>query len=85
ELTNLLEVGPAEDNAPIGPVIDEKSRDKILEYIGIGREEGRLVTGGEQVGEAGYYIRPAIFTDVPVKGRIMQEEIFGPVLAVVPA
>ncbi|WP_145949866.1 L-glutamate gamma-semialdehyde dehydrogenase [Paenibacillus sp. Y412MC10] len=85
ELTNLLEVGPAEDNAPVGPVIDEKSRDKILEYIGIGREEGRLVTGGEQVGEAGYYIRPAIFTDVPVKGRIMQEEIFGPVLAIVSA
>lgn len=64
-----------------GPVIDEGAQNKIMEYIEIGKNEGRLVLGGEKGSEEGYYIQPTIFADVDPKARIMQEEIFGPVLA----
>lgn len=63
-------------------VIDQKAYDKILDYIEIGKQEARLVCGGEKAEGNGYYIQPTIFVDADRKHRIMQEEIFGPVLAV---
>lgn len=84
-LTNKLQVGLPEENGQVGPVIDQKAFDKILGYIEIGKSEGVLKTGGQKAAGNGYYIEPTIFADVDPKARIMQEEIFGPVLAMAKA
>jgi 1-pyrroline-5-carboxylate dehydrogenase len=68
----------------MGPVVDENAQKKILEYIEIGKGEGRLLLGGGHFGP-GYYIEPTIIVDVEPHARIAQEEIFGPVLAVIKA
>jgi 1-pyrroline-5-carboxylate dehydrogenase len=65
----------------MGPVIDEKAEKKILEYIEIGKQEGRLLAGGAKAEGPGYYIQPTVFSDIDGKARLSQEEIFGPVLA----
>jgi 1-pyrroline-5-carboxylate dehydrogenase len=81
-----LRVGPADDPANyMGPVISERARRSILDYIETGKREGRLLTGGEPVSGDGYFIRPTIIADVDSQARIFQEEIFGPVLAVTKA
>jgi len=80
--TAQLRVGLPEQNAPIGPVIDDKAYGKILEYIEIGKGEGRIVAGGGKADGEGYYIQPTVIADVAENARIMLEEIFGPVLAV---
>ncbi|WP_121638859.1 L-glutamate gamma-semialdehyde dehydrogenase [Virgibacillus sp. Bac330] len=77
-----LRVGSGEHNNDIGPVINNKAFDKVRNYIEIGKQEGRLVLGGESDRQQGYYVHPTIFTEVNPQARIMQEEIFGPVLAV---
>jgi 1-pyrroline-5-carboxylate dehydrogenase len=82
----MLRVGPAEDPENfMGPVINDRARRSILEYIEIGRKEGRLITGCSPVDGEGYFLRPAIIADVQPKARVFQEEIFGPVLAVTSA
>ena len=81
ELTKKLEVGLPELNYPAGPVVDQNAYNKILEYIEIGKGEGRLIAGGAIADGNGYYIQPTVFADIDGKARIMQEEIFGPVLA----
>ena len=82
ELTKELTVGDPEDyNNFMGPVIDKASYDKILEYVEIGKKEGRLVLGGTGDDSKGYFVNPTIFADVDPEARIMQEEIFGPVVA----
>jgi len=68
----------------IGPVVDENALKKILEYIEIGKAEGRLLLGGKRQG-SGYFIEPTVIADVAPDARIAQEEIFGPVLAVIKA
>ncbi|PFO08664.1 L-glutamate gamma-semialdehyde dehydrogenase [Bacillus sp. AFS076308] len=85
ELTKNLSIGLPEENCSIGPVIDQKSVDKIMDYIEIGKTEGRLLTGGSRAEGNGFYIEPTIFADVNPKARIMKEEIFGPVLAIAKA
>lgn len=80
--TKLLQVGAADKNAAIGPVIDANAYGKIREYIEIGKSEGRLVAGGDIAEGNGYFIQPTVFADVSPTARIMLEEIFGPVLAV---
>lgn len=79
--TKAFSIGLPEENFAIGPVVDQNAYDKILEYIEIGKQEGRLVTGGEKAEGNGYFIQPTIFADVSPRARIMQEEIFGPVLS----
>ena len=66
----------------MGPVNDKQAFDKINEYIEIGKLEGKLLTGGSSSSEVGYFINPTVFIDLAPKSRIMQEEIFGPVLGV---
>lgn len=66
----------------MGPVIDDAAFKNILNYIEIGKTEGRLVLGGEKAAEKGYFVQPTIFADVDPQARIMLEEIFGPVLAI---
>jgi len=65
----------------MGPVIDASAYRKIMDYIEIGTQEGKLLIGGKPAGDKGYFIQPTIFGDVPPTARIAQEEIFGPVLA----
>jgi 1-pyrroline-5-carboxylate dehydrogenase len=81
-----LTIGPADDSQNyMGPVINTRARKKILDYVEIGKSEGRLVTGGQAADGEGYFIRPTIIADVEPNARIFQEEIFGPVLAVTKA
>lgn len=80
-LTKTLTLGNPEDLSNyMGPVIDEKSFKKIMNYIEVGKQEGKLMTGGEGDDSKGYYIQPTIVADLDENSRIMQEEIFGPVV-----
>lgn len=82
EKTEALKVGDVRDfNNFTGPVIDEGAFDKIMNYIEIGKSEGKLVTGGRKGKGNGFFIEPTIFADVHPEARINQEEIFGPVVA----
>ena len=87
ERAEALKVGDPSANSNLGPVINEAAMQTMLEYIEIGKKEGRLVAGGNAVEtpEKGYYLAPTVIADVPPKARIAQEEIFGPVLAVIRA
>ncbi|WP_053361606.1 L-glutamate gamma-semialdehyde dehydrogenase [Bacillus sp. FJAT-27251] len=81
ELTKQLTVGnPEEAGTNMGPVIDQSAYNKIMEYIEIGRSEGKLAAGGEGDDSKGYFIQPTIIADLDPNSRIMQEEIFGPVV-----
>ncbi|MDY0406635.1 L-glutamate gamma-semialdehyde dehydrogenase [Virgibacillus sp. 179-BFC.A HS] len=83
ELTNELTVGNTSDpsNIYMGPVIDQAAYDKIMSYIQIGKEEGELLAGGTGDDTTGWFVQPTVFGNVDPKARIMQEEIFGPVVA----
>ena len=79
-----LKIGNPVDNFQCGPVVSAKAEKTILEYIEIGKKEGKLLNGGSKVkGLNGYYIEPTVFIDIDPMARISQEEIFGPVLAVI--
>jgi 1-pyrroline-5-carboxylate dehydrogenase len=81
-----LKVGSPDDPANyMGPVISAGARKSILEYIEVGKKEGRMVAGETPVPDNGYYVPPTIIADIEAKDRIFQEEIFGPVLAVAKA
>jgi len=83
ELTIGDTVSP--DDFFMGAVIDESAHKKINEYIRIGRSEGRAVLADGKTPAKGYFIPPTIIADVSPSARIAQEEIFGPVLAVIKA
>jgi 1-pyrroline-5-carboxylate dehydrogenase len=86
EKTKALKVGPASNPAVnLGPVIDENAYKKILSYIEIGKSEGKLVCGGSKAGSYGYFIEPTVFADIKPDAKLAHEEVFGPVLAVIPA
>src|SRR5438270_2036702 len=80
-----ITVGDPTQNPGMGPVVNEGSMKSILEYVQIGQKEGgRLLTGGARDTRAeGYFIQPTVIADVKPGDRIEQEEIFGPVLAVI--
>ncbi|MGQ0463727.1 MAG: aldehyde dehydrogenase family protein [Sporichthyaceae bacterium] len=86
---SAINVGdPFEPTTQMGPLVSERQRDRVLSYIAKGVEEGsRLVTGGGRPKhlDRGYYIEPTVFAGVNNKQVIAQEEIFGPVLSVIPA
>ncbi len=77
--------GTPSDNFQTGPVINEVAKKRVLDYIAIGKSEGRLLTGGAAVDTDGngFNVAPTVFADVAPTARIAQEEIFGPVLAVI--
>jgi 1-pyrroline-5-carboxylate dehydrogenase len=89
ERASHLTVGdPAKASSYMGAVIDSDSYSKIVSYLAIGRGEGRVVLGGEDsedTNDGGYFVHPTIIADVAPNARIAQEEIFGPVLAVIRA
>ena len=89
ERANALRVGsPLDDDTQLGPMVSRRQIDKVLSYVERGRSEGaRLVLGGEQLdGEwsSGFWMAPTIFDDVAPSMSIAREEIFGPVLSVIP-
>ena len=86
ERTKKINVGPSEDpNNYMGPVVSKNAMTTILGYIDVGKKEGKLLHGGERPPGDGYFVQPTIIADVDPKARISQEEIFGPVLAVIKA
>jgi 1-pyrroline-5-carboxylate dehydrogenase len=82
-----IQVGDPVENVAMGPVINQVAVDRILGYIEQGKKEGRLVAGGNFImtDDGGFYIEPTVFADVAPDARIAQEEIFGPVLAIIRA
>jgi len=86
ERVGRLAIGSPEENVAVGPVVNAGAMESILEYIGIGTGDGRLVAGGKRVaGNEGYFVEPTVIADVAPTARIAREEIFGPVLAVIRA
>jgi 1-pyrroline-5-carboxylate dehydrogenase len=85
ELAKKLTVGaPDEKNYDLGPVIDHDAMNRIMNYVELGTQEGKLLLGGQPLPSPGngYFIPPTIFGDVPWDARLAQEEIFGPLLSI---
>ena len=80
-----INVGDPAENANMGAVINEGSMKTIMGYIEQGKKDGRVITGGARATNAGegYFIQPTVVADIPPKSKLEQEEIFGPVLAVI--
>ena len=85
ERVERMTIGDPTQNAYMGAVINEASMRSILNYIEIGKREGRLITGGERAIGAGegYFIQPTVIADIQPGSKLEQEEIFGPVLSVI--
>jgi betaine-aldehyde dehydrogenase len=84
--TETLRVGDTADEATeMGPLITTEHRERVEGYVTAGDEEGaRRVCGGQRINSLGNYLTPAVYVDVRPDMRIMQEEIFGPVVAIMP-
>jgi RHH-type proline utilization regulon transcriptional repressor/proline dehydrogenase/delta 1-pyrroline-5-carboxylate dehydrogenase len=88
EATRSLKIAPAEDpGCTVGPLIDAEARRRVLDAIATGQREARLVYAGDvgTLALEGYYVGPHIFSEVSPNATMAQEEIFGPVLAVLQA
>ena len=78
-------IGPGDEDPDVGPLVSAEQLDKVTEYVDLGVREGaRLVTGGSTLDRPGYFVEPTVFADVSNDMRIAGEEIFGPVLVVIP-
>ena len=76
---------PFDPKTEQGPQVDQTQFDKVMGYIESGRDEGaKLVCGGDRVGDRGYFIQPTVFADVQDEMKIAREEIFGPVMSIIP-
>jgi acyl-CoA reductase-like NAD-dependent aldehyde dehydrogenase len=86
KLAATYKVGsPFAPDTKLGPLISNKQLDRVLSYIDAGRTEGaELQFGGSRVGSTGYFVQPTVFSGVSNKMRIAREEIFGPVLSIIP-
>jgi 5-carboxymethyl-2-hydroxymuconic-semialdehyde dehydrogenase len=82
ERINRIKVGhPLDPATEMGPLIHQTHFDKVLSYVGIGRQDGAtLATGGARIGESGWFVQPTLFTNARSDMRIAQEEVFGPFL-----
>jgi 1-pyrroline-5-carboxylate dehydrogenase len=78
-----ITIGDPTENPDMGAVINEGSMKSILEYIEYGKKDGRLITGGSRAPGEGYFVQPTVIADIKPKSKLEQEEIFGPVLAVI--
>ena len=89
DFMDTLRVGRSLDiQSNMGPIISQRQLDSVLSYIKVGQQEGaELVYGGKRIGgelESGYFVEPTVFSGVNNQMRIAREEIFGPVLSVIP-
>ena len=80
-----LSIGDPAVNTNLGPVVNKTALDSMLAYIETGKREGRLVAGGNAVDTAdgGYFLEPTVFADIAPDAVLAQEEIFGPILAII--
>ncbi len=85
ERAATLTVGDPVENPSMGPVINKAALESMMNYVAIGSKEGKLVAGGNapQTADGGYFLEPTVIADVAPDATIAQEEIFGPVLAVI--
>ncbi len=91
EKAKRIRLGPGIDPATkMGPLVNQEQYDKVLSYVEIGKKEAKLAIGGAvpsdlpKGAERGYFVQPTIFYDVDNSARIAREEIFGPVMSVIP-
>jgi aldehyde dehydrogenase (NAD+) len=76
---------PFDPATELGPLVDQAQFDKVMGYIDSGRGDGATLScGGDRIGNRGYFIRPTVFSDVRDEMKIAREEIFGPVMSVIP-
>ena len=85
ERVTAIQQGDPAENFYAGPVVNKAAQQQILNYIEIGKSEGRLIAGGSAFShpDQGFYIEPTVIADVAPTARISLEEIFGPVLAII--
>ncbi|ADV67528.1 5-carboxymethyl-2-hydroxymuconate semialdehyde dehydrogenase [Deinococcus maricopensis] len=84
-VANIRVGDPLDPDTEVGPLIHPRQFDKVCSYFDIARQDGATVAvGGERLGDTGNYVRPTLFTNARTDMRIAQEEIFGPVLTVIP-
>ena len=83
---DTIKVGdPLDPETYMGPLVNGEQFEKVMDYIGVGQDEGAtLATGGERIGDRGFFVQPTVFADVDNNMRIAREEIFGPVASVIP-
>jgi aldehyde dehydrogenase (NAD+) len=86
KMANRLQLGgPSEEGTVIGPLISQKQLTRVLGYLDEGRSDGvEIVTGGHRLDRKGYFVHPTVLTNVACTSRLFQEEIFGPVVTVLP-
>jgi aldehyde dehydrogenase (NAD+) len=86
KLANKVKLGPGMDKeSDMGPLVSKRQLERVLDYIEKGKAEGaRLAAGGEKALDKGYYVQPTVFADVTDEMVIAKEEIFGPVVVVLP-
>lgn len=85
-MANSVRLGaPTEDDVLIGPIISAKQLSRVMGFINDGRGDGvEVVAGGERLDRAGFFVHPTVLTDVSPTARLYQQEIFGPVVAILP-
>jgi aldehyde dehydrogenase (NAD+) len=77
--------GPQDDDAQIGPLISQKQLDRVMGYLHEGRDAGvEVAAGGDRLDRKGWFVRPTVLANVPTDARLYREEIFGPVVTVLP-
>lgn len=86
DAANALKIGPGLDPATqLGPLVSQEQMDRVCSYIDIGRKQGaEVVAGGGRSGDIGYFVKPTILAGAQQDMRVVQEEIFGPVLVALP-
>lgn len=83
ELSKTAAIGdPSKPETQVGPIADKAQFSRVMEFLDIGKKDGTLVTGGVRRGENGLFVEPTIFKSTPSSSRIVQEEVFGPVVTV---
>jgi phenylacetaldehyde dehydrogenase len=83
---NALKIGHGLDPlAQMGPLVSQEQMERVCSYIDIGRQQGaEIVAGGGRATDIGYFVKPTVMTRVDQKARVVQEEIFGPVVVAMP-
>ena len=77
--------GPNDEGSMIGPLISQKQLTRVLGYLDQGKSDGvEVVTGGYRLDRKGYFVHPTVLTNVASASRLFQEEIFGPVVTILP-
>src|SRR6201989_1969547 len=85
-MANVMQLGgPKDEGAMVGPLISQKQLTRVLGYLDQGKSDGNeLVTGGHRLDRKGYFVHPTVLTNVASTSRLFQEEIFGPVVSILP-